>query len=61
MISVLKPVLYIQLRQILILDYQQILRIFFFSGFRKIETSGNHNFPVYNYNLVMGDSMFVIN
>jgi len=54
------PAFHVNLRQTFIPDNQQILRILFLSGFRKIETSSDHRFPVNDHELVVGDGVSVI-
>jgi len=51
------PVININLRQFLIPNYQQILRILFFRSFGKIKISGYYGFFINEYYLVMGDGM----
>jgi hypothetical protein len=51
------PVININLRQFLILDYQQILRILFFRNFGKIKAAGYYSLIINDYYLVMGDGV----
>jgi hypothetical protein len=51
------PVININLRQFLIPDYQQILRILFFRSFGNIKISGYYGFFINDYYLVMGDGL----
>jgi hypothetical protein len=54
----LLPILDINLRQCLILDDQQILCILLFGSFCEIEASRDHNLPIDDHDLVMGNGVF---